>query len=141
MTKIYTIGFSGKSQDIFTDILDAVRVKKLIDIRMWRVARFVPWASGANLQKLLGDKYCYMPELAPTKELLSDYKDDEIGWPEYEQTFNGILATRKVENLFKPDDLDGACFLCSEKTADKCHRRLIAEYLATHFPDIEIVHI
>ncbi len=67
MAMIYTIGFSGKTADIFTDVLDAVGVKKLIDIRLWRASRFVPWASGANLQKLLGDKYCYMPELTPTK--------------------------------------------------------------------------
>lgn len=43
---MYTIGFSGKKADQFIEVLDAVGVKTLADIRLWRAARFVPWASG-----------------------------------------------------------------------------------------------
>jgi uncharacterized protein (DUF488 family) len=141
MKTIYTIGFSGKKQDVFMDILAAADVKKLIDIRLWRAARFVPWASGANLVSALGDKYLAMPELAPTKELLTAYKDGAIDWAGYEQVFNGLLRDRAVEKLPALADLDGLCFLCSEKTADQCHRRLVAEYLAKQFPDSKIVHL
>lgn len=141
MTTIYTIGFSGKKQDSFLEVLDAVCVKKLIDIRLWRVVRFVPWASGTNLAKILGERYKYSPELAPTRELLTAYKDGQIDWAGYERVFNGILAERKVENLFQKPDLDKVCFLCSEKSPEQCHRRLVAEYLAKHFADIDIVHI
>jgi len=123
------------------DILAATGVKKLIDIRLWRTARFVPWASGANLQNALGEKYLAMPEFAPTKELLTGYKDGVIDWAEYEMTFNGLVARRKIENMFSIHTLDGICFLCAEKTADKCHRRLVAEHLAAHFPGVEIVHL
>ena len=129
MIKIYTIGFAGKRQDEFLEILNATDVKILADIRLWRVARFVPWASGANLAAGLGDRYKYMPELAPTKELLMDYKNGAIDWNEYEKTFNGILESRQAEKLFTAETLSGTCFLCAEKNADKCHRRLISEYL------------
>jgi uncharacterized protein (DUF488 family) len=140
--KIYTIGFSGKKADEFYEILDAVRVRKLIDIRLWRTARFVPWANGKNLAEHLGDRYVYMPELTPTKELLIAYKDEMIDWAGYKQIFNKILADRKIEQLFtSATDLDGLCFLCTEKMPDKCHRRLVAEYLMAHFPDTEIVHL
>ncbi len=141
MATIYTIGFSGKKQDIFMDILAAAGVKKLIDIRLWRTARFVPWASGSNLSAALGDRYISMPELAPTKELLTAYKDGAIDWAGYEKVFNGLLRDRAVEKLPALADLDGVCFLCSEKTAGLCHRRLVAEYLAAHHPDIKIVHL
>lgn len=124
------------------DILNAAGIKKLIDIRLWRVARFVPWASGANLANALGDQYCAVLELAPTKELLTAYKDGQIDWVDYEKVFNGLMAERKIENLFTSSiDLDGICFLCTEKLPNQCHRRLVAEYLAAHFPNTQIVHL
>ena len=122
-------------------ILETTGIKTLIDIRLWRQSRFVPWASGTNLAMALGSQYQHMPELAPTKELLARYKDGFVDWPEYERIYSGLLAERQVEKLFRSDELDKMCFLCSEKTADKCHRRLVAEYLATHFPETDIVHL
>ncbi|MDR0319748.1 MAG: DUF488 domain-containing protein [Rickettsiales bacterium] len=141
MAKVFTIGFSGKKEGDFLGLLSAHEVKRVVDIRLWRASRFVPWASGANLAAALGERYVYMPELAPTKELLCDYKDGAVGWVEYEKIFNGLLAERKTEKLFSADAVDGVCFLCSEKTSEKCHRRLVAEYLARHFPGIEITHL
>jgi len=138
---IYTIGFSGKNQGVFMDILNAVNIKTLVDIRIWRQSRFVPWANGARLAAALGDRYRYMPELAPTKELLAGYKDGVIDWLGYARTFNGILASGKVDSLFTLSDIDKLCFLCAEKTADRCHRRLVAEYLAQCFPNVRIVHL
>lgn len=141
MTKIYTIGFSGKKNaDIFMEILTAAGIKTLCDIRLWRTARFVPWANGSNLQNLFGEKYKYIPELAPTRELLTAYKNSEIDWVTYEKIFNQILSDRKVEKIFTAESLDKVCFLCSEKTAEKCHRRLAAEYLQKHF-NCEIIYI
>jgi uncharacterized protein (DUF488 family) len=141
MATIYTIGFSGKGQDAFMGILDTVGIRTLVDVRLWRQSRFVPWASGANLAEALGERYSHVPGLAPTKELLSGYKDGKIDWTEYESTFKVWLAIRRIEILFTPNNLDKLCFLCSEKTADKCHRRLVAEYLAARFPDIRIIHL
>ncbi len=139
--KIYTIGFAGKKEDMFFDILESAGVKTLADIRLWRTARFVPWASGKNLQEKLGNKYKNFPELAPTKELLETYKNNGIDWTGYEQILNNILKERKVEKFFIPEMLDGICFLCTEKLPDQCHRRLVAEYLLSHFPDVEIIHL
>jgi uncharacterized protein YeaO (DUF488 family) len=80
-------------------------------------------------------------ELCPTSELLTAYKDGTIDWAGYEKVFNGLLVARAVEKLFSADALDSVCFLCSEKVADQCHRRLVAAYLAVHFPDAEIKHL
>ncbi len=141
MLKIYTIGTNGKNKEIFAEILNAVDVNTVIDVRLWRQSRFVPWTSGTNLQRILGDRYKYMPELAPTLDLLTKIKNDTINWTEYEQIFNDILKKRQIENLFTPNTINKVCFLCAEKTAENCHRRLVAEYLQQHFPDIEIVHL
>lgn len=141
MLKIYTIGTNGKNKEIFAEILNAVNVNTVIDVRLWRQSRFVPWTSGTNLQRMLGDKYKYIPELTPTLDLLTKIKNGTINWTEYEQIFNDILKKRRIENLFTPDTINKVCFLCAEKTAENCHRRLVAEYLQQHFPDIEIVHL
>lgn len=141
MLKIYTIGTNGKNKEIFAEILNAVNVNTVIDVRLWRQSRFVPWTSGTNLQRMLGDKYKYIPELTPTLDLLTKIKNGTINWTEYEQIFNDILKKRQIENLFTPDTINKVCFLCAEKTAENCHRRLVAEYLQQHFPDIEIVHL
>jgi uncharacterized protein (DUF488 family) len=37
--------------------------------------------------------------------------------------------------------VDGACLLCSEETAEHCHRRLVAEYLREKWGEVEIVHL
>lgn len=141
MLKIYTIGTNGKNKEIFAEILNAVNVNTVIDVRLWRQSRFVPWTSGTNLQRMLGDKYKYIPELTPTLDLLTKIKNGTINWTEYEQIFNDILKKRQIENLFAPNTINKVCFLCAEKTAENCHRRLVAEYLQQHFPDIEIVHL
>ena len=141
MLKIYTIGTNGKNKEIFAEILNAVNVNTVIDVRLWRQSRFVPWTSGTNLQLMLGARYKYIPELAPPLDLLNQIKNGAINWAQYEQIFNNVLKNRQIENLFTPDTLNKVCFLCAEKTAENCHRRLVAEYLQQHFPDIEIVHL
>lgn len=40
MPKIFTIGFSGKSPDVFMEVLDAVRVRAVWDIRLWRTSTY-----------------------------------------------------------------------------------------------------
>ncbi|MCK4811971.1 MAG: DUF488 family protein, partial [Methanosarcinales archaeon] len=33
------------------------------------------------------------------------------------------------------------CLLCSESSADHCHRKLLAEYLKKHWKGVEVVHL
>ena len=141
MQKIFTIGFSGKSPDAFMEVLDAVRVRVVWDIRLWRTSRFVPFYSGDSLAAALGDRYEYHPEFAPNTEILAGYKDGHIAWPDYERMYRELLATRNPTVELAPADLDRICLLCTEKSALQCHRRLAAEYIVNQFPNIEIVHL
>ena len=141
MAKIFTIGFSGKSPDAFLDVLNAVRVRAVWDIRMCRTSTYVPFYSGDNLAATLGTRYEYHPEFAPTAEILTRYKDGRITWPDYERMYRELLATRQPTAGLSPTDLDRICLLCTEKSATQCHRRLAAEYIAEQIPDIEIVHL
>ena len=82
-----------------------------------------------------------MPIMAPTKQLLNDYKKGLISWQQYESQFKSIIAQRQIDKHIMPQDMDMSCFLCSEATDDNCHRRLVAEHLAGLWPDISIIHL
>lgn len=141
MTKIFTIGFSGKKPDDFLDILNAVKINCVWDIRLWRTSRFVPFYSGTNLAATLGSRYEYHPEFAPTTDILASYKDGYITWPDYERMYRELLTTRNPTAGLALNSLDRICLLCTEKSATQCHRRLAAAYIAEQFPCIEIVHL
>ena len=141
MPKIFTIGFSGKSPDAFMDVLDAVRVRAVWDIRQWRTSTHVPFYSDDSLSAALGARYEYHPEFAPTAEILAGYKDGLITWPDYERMYRKLLATRRPTAGLAPADLDRICLLCTEKSATQCHRSPAAEHIANQFPNIEIVHL
>lgn len=141
MPKIFTIGFSGKSPDAFMDVLDAVRVRAVWDIRQWRASTHVPFYSGDNLAVALGPRYEYHPEFAPTTKILAAYKDGRITWPDYERMYRVLLAARRPTVGLAPADLDRICLLCTEKSAAQCHRRLAAEYTAKQLSVIEIANL
>ena len=141
MTKIFTIGFSGKKPEVFLEILDAARIRCVWDIRLWRVSKYVPYYSGENLANVLGDRYEYHPEFAPTFEILTSFKDKQPTWADVEPVYRKTIAGRQPLANAIPSDLDHICLLCTEKTAHMCHRRLAAEYIASIIPDIEIIHL
>lgn len=141
MTKIFTIGFSGKKPDDFLDILNAAKINCVWDIRLWRTSAYVPFYSGKNLATVLGARYEYHPEFAPTTEILAGYKDGRITWPDYERMYRELLATRRPADGLAPADIYRICLLCTEKSALQCHRRLAAEYIAEQIPGTEIVHL
>ena len=123
------------------DVLNAVRVRAVWDIRLWRASTYVPFYSGDSLAATLGTRYEYHPEFAPTSEILAGYKDGRITWSDYERMYRELLAARHPTAGLSPTDLDRICLLCTEKSATQCHRRLAAEYIAEQIPDIEIVHL
>ena len=141
MSKIFTIGFSGKSPDVFMDVLNAMRVRTVWDIRLWHTSVYVPFYSGENLATVLGARYEYHPEFAPTTEILTGYKNGTISWTDYEKLYHELLTARNPTDGLAPGDIDRICLLCTEKSALQCHRRLAAEYIASRFPDIDIVHL
>lgn len=144
--KLYTIGFAGKSAEEFFSLLKKAGVKILLDIRLNNVSQLAGFTKGKDLsyfvKTILDGQYYHYIELAPTKELLKKYQAD-ADWQSYEKEFLSLMERRNVENKIKPELLKGpTVLLCSEKTAEKCHRRLTAEYLQKKIlPSYKIVHL
>lgn len=143
--KIYTIGFTKKSAKDFFDILIYNNIKCLIDIRRNNKSQLAGFAKTDDLQfflKKIGNiDYIYMPEFAPTEELLDGYRNKTIDWSEYEKRYRKLLLERNVLVNKDMSIFDNACLLCSEPTAKQCHRRLAAEYIEKSSGGIEIIHL
>lgn len=144
--KVCTIGFSKKSAEEFFTILKKANIEKLIDIRLNNKSQLAGFSKGRDLEyfceKCHNIKYEHVPLLAPTKELMKKYQQDK-DWAFYEAEYLRILESRPIIETFQKacKDVDNVCLLCSELTAQNCHRRLVAEYIANHMDHIEIVHL
>ena len=142
---LYTIGFAKKSAEDFFSILKLNHIETLIDVRLNNVSQLAGFTKKKDLQyflkELCGIAYSHKSELAPTKEILDAYKKKEISWSDYEIKYKDLLFARHVSTKVDPCELNMSCLLCSEPTADKCHRRLLAEYLQGYLENIVICHL
>ncbi|MEH1827129.1 MAG: DUF488 domain-containing protein [Nostoc sp.] len=142
---LFTIGFTQKSAQKFFDTLIKVGVKHVIDTRLNNVSQLAGFTKKSDLeyflQKIGNIKYSHIIELAPTKDILDEYKKNKGDWAIYEQKFLHLMGERKIENKLKPEILDGGCLLCSEAKPHNCHRRLVAEYLNLKWGNVKICHL
>ncbi len=143
--KIFTIGFTKKSAEKFFTSLRQAGVETLIDVRLNNVSQLAGFAKKADLayfvQEICDIQYIHLPLLAPTQELLTAYKTRKGDWSVYERAFLKLMEERRIESVIDRATLDRGCLLCSEDRPDRCHRRLVAEYLGEKWSDVEIVHL
>lgn len=145
--KLYTIGFTQKRAETFFELLRLNGVRRLVDIRLNPGGQLSGFAKQDDLPYFLthladGCGYLHLPELAPTKEILSEYRSDS-DWARYERRFMKLLEERGVPQGLNYTDFENmaSCLLCSEPTPEKCHRRLVAECMASAWPSVEIIHL
>ncbi len=143
--ELFTIGFTKKTAQDFFENLTKSKVKCLIDARFNNVSQLAGFAKRKDLEYFLkvicNIEYIHILDLAPTKELLDDYKKKKITWDTYEEIFNNLMKEREIEKKVSPQLLDRGCLLCSEAKPDYCHRRLVAEYLNQQWGNIKICHL
>lgn len=142
--KIFTIGFTKTSAENFFSRIKNSGASRIIDVRLNNVSQLSGFAKRDDLKffaKEIADiSYQHAPKLAPTKDILNNYRKKKISWAEYEDKFLDLMAQRKIEEL-DHEQIDGGCLLCSEDKPHHCHRRLVAEYLREKWSDVEIVHL
>jgi len=144
--EIYTIGFTKKNAGEFFDLLEAEDIEQLFDVRLRNRSQLSGFAKRDDLKyflkKILDAEYYHQTDLAPTKELLDEWRDDEITWQEYEDRFYELMREREIEKEFSPADFeDRTVLLCSEHKPNKCHRRLVVEYLEDEWKEVQATHL
>jgi uncharacterized protein (DUF488 family) len=142
---IFTIGFTKKPACKFFEMLKRSGAKRIVDVRLNNVSQLAGFAKKNDLayfaEVLCGMEYLHLPELAPTQDMLDEYKRLKGDWHIYEQRFLSLMAQRKIEETVPKSVVDDGCMLCSEDKPHHCHRRLVAEYLRSRWGDVEIRHL
>ena len=144
--KIYTIGFSGKTAREFFDLLNSTDAKYLADTRLNNNSQLAGFTKKGSIEffveRLTHLTYMELPLLAPGKDMFREYRKDG-DWELYESRYVRLLKRRSAaESIERAIIEEGVILLCSERTAERCHRRLAAEYLkANGFPEVEILHL
>ena len=136
--KLYTIGFTKKSaREFFDDLLRPSGARRVLDVRARSSSQLSGFAKVGKtdgdfqflLRRLCDMDYVHVPELAPSNELLSDYRAGDLSWDDYADRYRELLEERGVEDLLQPELIADGVLLCSEASPEHCHRRLAAEYL------------
>ena len=145
MIKLYTIGFTKKNAEHFFGLLKSNKVKNIVDTRIKTNSQLAGFAKANDLayfaKEIAQISYEHQLDFAPTKELLSKYRKGTITWQTYEDEYLNLLDMRKVKSKVEIEKLHEHCLLCSEHTVEKCHRRLLAEYLQEVNTDLKIIHL
>jgi uncharacterized protein (DUF488 family) len=146
MVTIYTIGFTQTTAEHFFDRLRGASIRRLVDVRLNNTSTLAGFSKRDDLafflRQILDADYVHETLLAPTDELLGRYRKKEVGWDAYAEAFQALLGDRDVASTLDRASFDApSVLLCSEATAVHCHRRLVAEYLARAWGDVEIVHL
>lgn len=144
--EVYTIGFTKKNASQFFEAIRRKRIKRLIDVRLNNSSQLAAFAKKDDLRYFLeticGVEYVHIPLLAPTQQMLDEYKKQKGSWAAYEQRFMNLMKERQVEKRLDRGLFDVPCvLLCSEATAQHCHRRLVLDYLQQHWDGIVVEHL
>jgi uncharacterized protein (DUF488 family) len=145
--KLFTIGFTKKTAEQFFGLIKKNEIDLLIDVRLNNKTQLAGFTKGDDLAYFLSQicdcEYEHQLDFAPTKDLLDGYKDKKIAWSAYEVEFLKLLATRKacVDFISKYSGFQNIVLLCSEPTAERCHRRLLAESIANANSIESLTHI
>ncbi len=144
--EIYSIGFTQKSASEFFETLKAHKIERLLDVRLNNTSQLAGFAKQADLKYFLkaicGAEYDHEPLLAPTQEILDAFKKKKGDWDIYTDQYLSLIQSRQVElKISRESFAKRTVLLCSEATAEHCHRRLALEYLQEHWGDIIIRHL
>lgn len=143
--RVFTIGFTRKKAERFFGLLRKSGAKRVVDVRLHNVSQLAGFAKRDDLRyflrRLCDMDYVHVPELAPTKEILDDYKKRKGSWEAYTAQFLDLMRERHIEHKIDRNIISDGCLLCSEHEPDNCHRRLVAEYLNDRWGGVEIIHL
>jgi uncharacterized protein (DUF488 family) len=146
MATVFTIGFTKRSAASFFNAIREAGVKRLLDVRLNNSSQLAAFAKKDDLayflEAICKAEYMHEPLLAPTQEMLDTYKKAKGSWSEYEKQFLALMQQRRIEETLDPCIFDvPTVLLCSEATAEHCHRRLVIEYLQKRWADLSVIHL
>ena len=141
---IYTIGYEGKSVDLFLNKLLMVGIQRVIDIRNNPTSRKYGFSRSSleRLTRKIGIGYMSFPELGIDSTLRSDLKNSTDFQQLLDYYDREILLEqfRTVEQVGRVLCKEASALMCFEADVHRCHRERLAEKLA-HLTGLRVVHL
>jgi uncharacterized protein (DUF488 family) len=143
---IYSIGFTQRTAEDFFSTLRNAGIRRLMDVRLNNTSQLAAFAKRDDLRFFLREicdaDYVHEPLLAPRQEMLDVYRKEKGSWAEYDAAFVALIRERRVEEKLVRDSFSvPTALLCSEFTAEHCHRRLAMEYLSDAWGGVSLRHL
>jgi uncharacterized protein (DUF488 family) len=89
--KLFTIGFTKTTAEGFFTRLSRANVRKLLDVRLNNVSQLAGFAKKDDLRffakSICHIDYEHLPALAPTQDILDEYKKSKGSWQAYAEKF------------------------------------------------------
>jgi uncharacterized protein (DUF488 family) len=143
---LYTIGFTRSTAEHFFGRLEEAGVRRLVDVRLNNSSTLAGFTKRDDLpyflHTILDVEYVHEPLLAPTPEMLKAIQSKQIQWGEYAARYVALIEERSIATVLDRATFQGpTVLLCSEPSAEHCHRRLVAEHLSRAWGGLDIVHL
>ena len=134
--KLYTIGYGGRSPDEFMELITCHGVRAVVDVRLRpdrsSMGTYVrakdPHKGIEGWLDRAGVQYFSFIELG---NLFLAFDDWQIRYRNLMERA-GDLLTERLREVPPP-----FCLMCAEKSADRCHRAILASYLAERGYEVE----
>lgn len=144
--EVYSIGFTKRTAAEFFGALKSAGIRRLLDVRLNNSSQLAGFTKREDLpfflRELCAAEYRHERLLAPTEDLLRAYQKKVMTWQAYEQAFVHLMSERRIgEKIDRELFVVPTVLLCSETKADRCHRRLVLEYLREKWGDLNIIHL
>lgn len=144
MIQLYTTGFTQKTAEYFFNLLKKNGVKKLVDVRCHNNSQLAGFAKSENLgffsKEILNISYEKVADFAPSEELMKKWRTRKITYDEYRSKYISELKAKDVLARYDAKQFDGACFLCSEASAEPCHRKILCEYFRDNCDETVVIN-
>jgi uncharacterized protein (DUF488 family) len=146
ISRIWTIGHSTRTIDIFISLLEENGIKLVADVRSLPGSKRYPQFNKETLARSLtkhGIRYEHFPELGGRRKARKD--SHNTAWRN--ASFRGYADHIETEEFQKgverlvdlASESGPAAIMCAEALWWRCHRALISDYLKVR--SIDVVHI
>jgi uncharacterized protein (DUF488 family) len=143
--EILTIGHSTRSLDDFLSLLQANEVRVLVDVRRYPASRRHPHFARDSLEhsvRVAGIEYAWLPGLGGRRHRKKDSPHTSwlveafAGYADHMESREFLDAARE---LLEHSQQARTVIMCAEALPQRCHRRLISDWLLTQ--GIAILHV
>lgn len=143
--KIYTVGHSTRSLEELIAMLRAHGVELLVDVRRFPASRRHPHFSRESLERTLpeaGIEYLWLEGLGGRRSRRKDSPHTAwrvAGFGSYADHMDTEEFEAAAATLLERAREATAAVMCAEALPERCHRRLLADWLTVR--GVEVVHV